>query len=149
FLMLAVHWYNAPFLGAVVTDTLAVSGNDEPLTSTNWSGFQAGLHAGDQIVSITAQNGQMYTYDPNAMDSGQQLNTFLAGLSRGQIVQVEVQRVEPVKVYDPACSVFTATGAQCTYTLVLSKMPLIDFLAQFGVGFQVGPVARALSIVTR
>lgn len=147
-LILAVNWYNTPFLGAVITDTLAVNGNDHPLTSTDWNGFQAGLRDNDQIVSIKAQNGQTLGIDLNTPDAGQQLNTFLTGLSRGQIVQVEVQRVEPVKVYDPACSVFTATGADCTYNVVLDKIPLIDFLAQFGIGFLVGLIALAFGIAT-
>src|SRR5579864_1911554 len=90
--VLAVNWYNTPFLGALITDTLAVNGNAHPLTSADWNGFQAGLRDGDQIVSIKAQNGQTLNFDPNATDIGQQLNTFLASLSHGQIVQVEIQR---------------------------------------------------------
>ncbi|MHB8627210.1 MAG: GAF domain-containing protein [Aggregatilineales bacterium] len=147
-LALAINWYKTPFLGAVITDSLSVNSNDQPLTSTGWNGFQAGLHANDQIVAITAQNGQSLHFDPNAQGVAQQLNDFLASLSRGQVVQVEIQRVEPVKVYDPACAVFTTAGADCTYNIVLDRMPLIDFLAQFGVGFLVSLIALGLGIGT-
>src|SRR5579859_5110183 len=64
-LVLAFNWYNAPFLGAIITDSLTVNGNDHPLTSANWNGFQAGLRDNDQIVGITSQDGQTLTFDPN------------------------------------------------------------------------------------
>src|SRR5579864_8144103 len=48
-LVLAINWYNTPYLGVLITDTLAVNSNEHPLTSADWNGFQAGLHDNDQI----------------------------------------------------------------------------------------------------
>src|SRR5271166_1929609 len=58
-----LRWYNAPFLGMLTTDQLIVDSTG-PITSTQWNGFQAGIHPGDQIVGLTADSGQKLTIDP-------------------------------------------------------------------------------------
>ena len=135
--------------------------DSQPLNGT-WAGLQAGLRPGDQLLDLTDANGNTTQFSTASDDSmsgmggmgsltGQaatnQLNQVLANLSRGQIITIDIARSGSAKVYSPACTIFTATGQQCTYSVVLAQLPFLDFLWHFGVSFAVGAVFLAIALV--
>ncbi len=145
-LLLALGWYDTPFLGVLTSDTLVVNGT-RPLTGEEWGGFSAGLRTYDQITRIKSDSGDV-VFDANDPDTANKLNQLLSAQHRGQAIQVEVLRPGPAKIFQPQCSAYTLAGAQCSYQVTLTRMPLVDFLAQFGVGFIVGIGFLILGIVT-
>src|SRR5579859_2859805 len=50
-LILAISWYNLPFLGVLTSHSLVVNAT-QPLTQEKWAGLDAGLQPGDQILAL-------------------------------------------------------------------------------------------------
>src|SRR5579859_2534999 len=50
-LILAIGWYNQPFLGLMTSHTLTVS-TTQPLTDEKWPGLVTGVQAQDQILGL-------------------------------------------------------------------------------------------------
>ncbi|MCC7449997.1 MAG: GAF domain-containing protein [Anaerolineae bacterium] len=129
-LMLAIRWYNQPFLGVLVSRAAVVT-NTRPLGSTSWEGFDKGLKANDAILTLDG-----VTIDESA-NPGDTLNRLLAERRVGQDVTLQIYRPGTNAPIAPECPDRTATGRICTFTLTLSQFPVIDFIGQFGVGFVV------------
>ena len=154
-----LQWYNTPFSGVMWMDGLMVD-DSQPLNG-NWNGLKVGLRPNDQLLSLTdaAGNTTRFAVQIAAMDgmaamgtatsiaADTQLEDVLRGLSRGQIVQLTIARSGSAKVYDAACPIFTATGQQCTYSVELAQLPLIDFLWHFGVSFVVGLIFLVIGVL--
>src|ERR1044071_6861664 len=59
-LVLAIGWYNQPFLGVMTSHTLVVNGTT-PLQSGTWPGLQSGLRPYDKILAINDTNFENLT----------------------------------------------------------------------------------------
>jgi hypothetical protein len=133
--ILAIQWYNQPFFGALTSDRLMVNGT-RPLGNENWTGLVGGLLPYDKIQKISDKNASVTFTDENG--SARQLNEFLSRIDTGTLVTVEVYRPGPFKTFPQGCRNISAQGATCTYQFrVLGKMPIVDFLAQFGIALLV------------
>lgn len=84
-LVLAVRWYNQPFLGALAYSNGTLLGT-RSLVDKSWAGLAAGLQQDDRLVRIDEQ-----TFD-GSQDSGVRLSQYLATRSFGDPVVVEALR---------------------------------------------------------
>jgi len=145
FLILAVGWYNTPFIGAFMSDSLVLN-ETKTVSGEVWNGQQAGLRAGDRITRISGESGDV-TFVLNDPNNSNLYSALLARYHFGTAVQVEVNRLGAQKVLATGCSAYTSDGTTCTYQVVLARLPLVDFLGQFIVGFVTGLVLFGLGVV--
>src|SRR5258706_896133 len=132
-LWLANGWYNQPFLGVMTSRTLVVNGTS-PLQSGTWPGLEAGLRPYDQILAVNNMSFEGQT------DPGPKLNQLLATIPTGMSVPVKVFRLATAGSLTMGCpqsrvELVTSEGVRCNYSVILQRVPLSDFLFQFGVGF--------------
>ncbi|HLY28965.1 MAG TPA: GAF domain-containing protein [Aggregatilineales bacterium] len=135
-LILALGWYNQPFLGVMTSHSLTV-GTTQPLTDEKWPGLLAGLQAGDQILALDKTSFE------NLADPGPALDSALAADTTGQLVTVRIFRpAQPnrLQINCPGFESATAEGIICNYQLRLVHFPLADFAFQFGIGLLVALV---------
>jgi signal transduction histidine kinase len=132
YLVAALQWYRQPFPGMMVDNTLKVA-NTTPSRSVEWPGLQAGIQAGDVILSI---NGQV-------VNSSQQYNNILGSLAEGQEVSVVFSRSHgrDSTVLAEGSSCNAADGPViCETSFTLSRLPGLDLLALFITPFISGVV---------
>jgi signal transduction histidine kinase len=158
-IIVAIGWYQQPFLGVVLSYDLKVT-NTQPLGQGDdsvWPALKAGLAPNDQLLRIGTLQGSAftplfeladsttYTPKPNAPFI---FNQALAQLTDSPTITVEIFRPTIYKSSKPAqCSIVLADGAICYYTFPMRTIPLIDFLAQFGVSLLLGSLLLAIGVV--
>ncbi len=113
--------------------TLVVNGTS-PLQSGTWPGLEAGLRPYDQILAVNNMSFEGQT------DPGPKLNQLLATIPTGMSVPVKVFRLATAGSLTMGCpqsrvELVTSEGVRCNYSVILQRVPLSDFLFQFGVGF--------------
>jgi signal transduction histidine kinase len=138
-LILAVGWYQRPFLGAVVTYTGNVIGT-QPLGGGEWTGLKAGLQPDDVIVSVDGQTM------PTGV--GPRLAELLATKRPGDVITVQVLRPAARTAPNTAACVPTpdSSSALCTVQVPLMSIPFVDFAGYFGLGFLVAVVGLGVAL---
>jgi signal transduction histidine kinase len=144
-LTLAVNWYNTPFLGVMVSHTLSVT-STQPIGDT-WEGLKAGIRPQDRITAVSIE-GNTFTPDPADPNAVTKLNELLAQSKRGQIATIDVSRPPGRRTSDVACGTYTSDEILCSFRVVLSQYPLIDFLAAFGLPYLVGVLFFIFGVFT-
>src|SRR5215831_18256409 len=129
----ALQWYNTPFPGIVTSYSLIVTGT-RGLTTGSWMGLDAGLKPNDRLIKLT-YDGTSGPVDVKFDSNVDLYNQTLAHLRFGQQVTIQVLRPERSKIPRPECPAYTSTGTLCNYTFRLDRVPLGDFLIQYGIGF--------------
>lgn len=125
YLIVALMWYNTPFFGALVSQTLVVTGGQPTTRDAPWQGLAAGLAARDHIVAV---NGVRL----DALDYTSAHATFtdiLRASSIGEVITVEYRR----------------GGETLTASYPLERFPTADFLIFFVVPYLSGVVALGIA----
>jgi signal transduction histidine kinase/putative methionine-R-sulfoxide reductase with GAF domain len=140
-LVLAVRWYNTPFLGVLFYPNSTTFGG-RSLIGTDWPGTAAGFLPGDRIMDIDGVS------IPNTFDSAFITNAELEKKQFGQTITVIVER--STSRYNPAtmpnCQQISNDRVTCTLSVLLTQYPLIDLLGLFGLGFVLALGAIALAM---
>ncbi len=138
-LVLAVQWYTRPFVGAFMYRTGALIGA-RPLTGGTWAAFEAGIKAGDRLLSID-DRVVLGAY------GGYTLNAYLATLPFGHVARIEVLRgFRDASALPPECVEISSEVARCAFNVRLEQFPLADWIGYFGVSFFVAVCFIGLSI---
>lgn len=138
-LLWAVQWYNQPFLGALTYRTGVVIGA-RPLAGGTWAALEAGVRAGDRLLSI---DDRVLT----GAYAGQALNTYLATLPFGHEARLVVLReFREASALAPECAEITSGIAECRFSVRLERLPFTDWIAHFGIGYFVAICLIALSV---
>jgi signal transduction histidine kinase len=148
--LIALRWYNQPFLGVLTSHMLVVNGTVplSPAPDAQWAGFRAGLRTGDRIQAIRYDdgNGEVTVSFEGVGSPGQLMNETLAERRAAQAISVQVFRAGAFRTAQPGCTNVTTTGVTCTYSYRLSQLPLVDFLLQFGLAFALEIVLLVLGL---
>lgn len=135
-LLLGLNWYNQPFIGVLTTPNLVVN-SAKPLTNESWAALEAGMKPRDRITGVSIENTSL-TVEASDIEAANKLNQLLATSRRGQVVTLEVLRPPGIRTAQRGCTVFTSDGVNCTFQVALAQMPLLDFVAEFGIGYLIG-----------
>ncbi|MBZ0275921.1 MAG: hypothetical protein K8I60_07250, partial [Anaerolineae bacterium] len=148
FLVQALEWRTHPFLGVMVTPTMVVDGSLPISSDAPWSGIQAGLMRGDELISVNRVNLLMESGDYaaaranlRAIISGLKLNdrinvTFLRPAVNGGVNAVGTIHCDPV----------VDGSALCNTSYRVQPLPNSDFLAFFIVPYTVGVLTLVIGI---
>lgn len=124
----ALSWRGQPFIGVMLTHTLAVN-RGQPVNDATWNGLEAGLRAGDRLLSI---NG--VPLDGNFATARATLEQVRSTLTPGAELIVTFSRGE---------------GATQTVTYpVMNGLPDADFFVFFIIPFLSGLIVLAIGLVT-
>src|SRR5258708_16027476 len=141
-LVLALIWFNHPFLGVLTSNTLVVT-TARPLDQGSWAGLNAGLRPFDRILRIHGERSVPDFVELDGKSDAVALyDNALKQLTVGELTTIQVFRALPPNTLDPHCPTVSVTsdGAICTFSFRVFQMPTDDFLVQFGIGFAVALV---------
>lgn len=142
----AMEWRSKPFLGVlvdhnmVVTDKMA-NGEDE------WVGTEAGLMAGDELLSI---NGQPLSRANRSQLDAQDYQAILGELEVGDDVKVtfaDHQDADAERPITVVCEPVEGGPAVCEVVYALQSLPTADFVAFFITPFISGVAVLAVGMV--
>lgn len=124
YLLLALNWFQLPFIGAMLTPSMVVDGA-LPFEQAGWSALDAGMQRQDQIVAIDGQTPDHYLQ-------------ILAGSESGQMINLEFNRPD-----DAPCPADVGTVGDCQVRIELTEFGLVPF-----VGFFLAPyITGVISLV--
>lgn len=144
-LVLAINWYNQPFLGVMYSHTLVVGGSQS--LGETWEGLKAEIKPRDRITGVNIE-GNVFKVDPGDPDAAARLNEILAQSRRGQIATIDISRPPGSRTSSSACNVYTSDEILCSFRVQLGQLPLIDFVATFIMPFIVGMLFFIFGAVT-
>lgn len=140
YLVLALQWRQQPFLGVMVSRSLAVDGSYS-LAETPWPGLSAGLQRRDHIVSI---NGQALAAAPDAFDEAlYNFHSAVPRLSPDDTVTVGFSRPPGGE----ACPTPADGDGLCSVTYALRPFSTVDFIGFFLAPFITGLACFGIGIV--
>lgn len=125
YLVIALNWHSRTFFGAVVSQTMVVSGA-RPTGSESWNGLAAGLNARDYIAAI---NGETLLQAPgDFLSARQRFDRIMDSLEPGMPITVDAVRPD---------------GTTLNVTYDTQRSPNGDFLIYFLVPYISGAIVLA------
>ncbi|MBZ0309000.1 MAG: hypothetical protein K8I82_23245, partial [Anaerolineae bacterium] len=137
YLVIAINWLRQPFLGAMFTRSLTVA-DVQPFSNRAWPALDASVSPGDTLLGINAQE-----WDSENRANG--LKNTLDSLEQGQQITLNLLH-EGKASSNLQCEPPVEGQSFCTTTITLSRIPALDFLLHFGVGYLVGVVVFLIGV---
>ncbi|MCB9456516.1 MAG: GAF domain-containing protein [Anaerolineaceae bacterium] len=149
FLVLALEWRGQPFLGVMLTPNMVVDGSEPVNADSPWTGLQAGLARGDQVVAV---NGiQLMSSAQDYAMARTRLRDVMAGLKLGDRVSVTFLRSAVGNgvshIGTVQCDAVADGFARCSTSYLVQPLPNSDFLAFFIIPYAAGVLTLAIGIM--
>ncbi len=123
YLVIALRWHSRTFFGAVVSETMIVSGA-RPTGNEAWNAFEAGVRPRDYVAAV---NGQTLLAAPG---------DFLSARATFDRIMSAIAPNTPITV-----DVVRSDGTTATFTYLTQRYPNSDLLGYFIVPYISGVVA--------